>query len=87
MTSASGKQTRACVRQCMGCMQRFDRRELTRYVCVGGRAVADPGMKIQSRGAYVCPNRKCLGIALKSGRLKTRLKLGSQPAYLLEEDD
>jgi len=74
---------RICVRQCMGCMQRFDRRLLTRYVNAGGRAVPDHEMKIQSRGAYVCHSGKCLGIALKSGRLKSRLKLAAPPTYLL----
>ena len=85
MNPTPGTDARICVRQCMGCMRRFDRRELTRYVRLNGRAAADPGMKIQSRGAYVCPNEKCLAVALKSGRLKTRLKLDSQPAYLLTD--
>jgi len=82
MTSGKG-QSRVCERQCMGCMNKFDRRELVRFVNRGGRAEPDPEMKAQTRGAYVCPNPSCLARAVKTGRLKQRLKLRESPVGLI----
>ena len=75
--------TGVCVRQCMGCMNRFDRRLLVRYVNSGGRAERDPEMKAQTRGAYVCDSPACLSKAVKSGRLKSKLSLPESPVYLI----
>ena len=75
-----------CVRQCMGCMNRFDHRLLIRFVNSGGLAVRDPEMKAQTRGAYVCDNPVCLSKAVRSGRLRAKLSLSGPPVYLTETE-
>jgi predicted RNA-binding protein YlxR (DUF448 family) len=47
--------------------------------------VADPTRRLSGRGAYLCPDRSCLGQALKRGALPRRLRVGADAAAGLEE--
>lgn len=51
----------------------------------GDVAIEGPGRPLFGRGAYVCPNEKCIGEALQSGRLRRALRLeGALPQDLGE---
>ena len=76
----------------MGCNEKRPKKELVRVVRVPeGEAVFDPTGKKSGRGAYVCPDIKCLEKAVKSGRLERCLEVkiensvyDDMRAYLLE---
>ena len=58
-------------RQCMGCRERKDKRQLLRVVrTTEGTAVLDFSGKLNGRGAYVCPDGDCLKKARKSRALE-----------------
>ena len=63
-------------RQCMGCRERMDKRQLIRVVrCVDGNVQLDFSGKLSGRGAYVCPNADCLKKAQKSKALERSLEV------------
>ncbi len=59
---------RVPVRRCTGCMNGFPKDLLFRIAKSGGKAVYDEKCLIQSRGAYVCRNPRCIAKAIKTGR-------------------
>lgn len=58
-------QKRSPIRKCVGCGARRDKIELLRIVNNKGDILVDPGGKIPGRGAYLCPNIKCLDKSVK----------------------
>lgn len=63
-------------RQCMGCRERKEKRDLLRVVrTTEGTAVLDFSGKLNGRGAYVCPNPDCLKKAQKSRALERCLEI------------
>ena len=63
-------------RQCMGCRERKQKRELLRVVrTTEGTAVLDFSGKLNGRGAYVCPNPACLKKAQRSRALERCLEI------------
>ena len=47
-------------RQCMGCRERKEKRQLIRIVRgTDGHVSVDFGGKLNGRGAYICPNPEC----------------------------
>ncbi len=61
-------------RQCMGCRERKNKRDLIRVVRgVDGNVSLDFGGKMNGRGAYICPNPECLKKALRSKALDRSL--------------
>ena len=63
-------------RQCMGCRERKPKRELIRVVRTPEGAVSlDFGVKMNGRGAYLCPNPECLKKALRSKALDRSLEV------------
>ena len=64
------------MRQCMGCRERREKRELIRVVrCTDGSVSLDFSGKLNGRGAYLCPNMECLKKALKSKALDRSLEV------------
>ncbi len=61
---------------CIGCRERFDKRELIRVVRTPeGEIVIDDTGKKSGRGAYICPgSSKCLTRAIKSKALERVLE-------------
>ena len=54
-------------RQCMGCRERKEKRQLIRVVRkTDGSGCVDFSGKVSGRGAYICPDKACLNKALKS---------------------
>ena len=48
-------------RQCMGCRERKEKRQMLRVVrCTDGEVRLDFSGKLNGRGAYVCPQKECL---------------------------
>ena len=55
------------MRQCMGCRERREKRQLIRVVrCTDGTVSLDFSGKLNGRGAYICPDLECLKKAQKS---------------------
>ena len=61
-------------RQCMGCRERKPKRDMIRVVRgTDGTVSLDFGGKLNGRGAYICPQSRCLKKALRSKALDRRL--------------
>ncbi len=63
-------------RQCMGCRERKEKRELIRVVRTPeGTVTLDFRGKASGRGAYLCPDMACLKKAIKSKALERSLEV------------
>ena len=63
-------------RQCMGCRERKEKRELIRVVrAPDGGVSLDFRGKAPGRGAYICPEMACLKKALRSKALDRSLEV------------
>ena len=63
-------------RQCMGCRERKNKREMIRVVrSPEGNVSLDFGGKAPGRGAYLCPNPECLKRAIRSKALDRSLEV------------
>ncbi len=63
-------------RQCMGCRERTDKRNLIRVVRTPqGDVQLDFSGKLSGRGAYICPKAECLKKAQKSKALDRSLEV------------
>ena len=61
-------------RTCVGCREVKSKWDLVRIVRTPEGAVKiDPTGKLSGRGAYVCPSRACLDLAVKGKRLDKAL--------------
>lgn len=68
------------MRMCVGCRERFDKRDLVRVVRTPEQEVrVDLTGKLSGRGAYVCHNRQCLDRAIKSKALQRALEVEIAP--------
>ena len=62
-------------RQCMGCRERKNKRDMIRVVrTTEGTVSLDFSGKLNGRGAYVCPQKECLVKARKSRALERCLE-------------
>ena len=63
-------------RQCMGCRERKEKRQLIRVVRkTDGQVSLDFGGKMNGRGAYLCPDPECLKKAIRSKSLDRSLEV------------
>ena len=64
------------VRTCLGCGEKRPQQELLRFVAGReGRILLDKKGRLPGRGAYCCPDQKCLAGFLKnSGRIARALR-------------
>ena len=63
-------------RQCMGCRERMDKRQLIRVVRTPeGNVQLDFSGKLNGRGAYICPKADCLKKVRKSKALDRSLEV------------
>ena len=73
------------MRQCMGCRERKEKRELIRVVrSPEGTVSLDFKGKLPGRGAYICPSETCLKKALKSKALDRNLEV-AVPETVLQQ--
>ncbi len=64
-------------RMCMGCGQLKPKKELLRVVRTPDGVIEldpSPAGKKPGRGAYLCPRRECLALAVKAKRLERALE-------------
>ena len=62
-------------RQCMGCRERMEKRQLIRVVRTPeGNVQLDFSGKCNGRGAYICPNVECLKKVQRSKALERSLE-------------
>ena len=63
-------------RQCMGCRERKEKRQLIRVVRQpDGNVLLDVSGKVSGRGAYLCPDPACLAKARKAKSLERNLEV------------
>lgn len=63
------------MRTCVGCRTVRAKRELVRVVRTpAGEVTIDPGGKVPGRGAYICPDIRCLETAWQGKRLDRALQ-------------
>ena len=63
-------------RQCMGCRERREKRQLIRVVRkTDGEVSLDFSGKMNGRGAYLCPDPECLKKAIRSKALDRSLEV------------
>ena len=63
-------------RQCMGCRERREKRQMIRVVRTPeGNVNLDFSGKMNGRGAYICPDPECLKKALRSKSLDRSLEV------------
>ena len=63
-------------RQCMGCRERKNKRDMIRVVrTTEGTVSLDFGGKMNGRGAYVCPDMECLKKCRKPRALERCLEV------------
>ena len=63
-------------RQCMGCRERKEKREMIRVVrSPDGGVSLDFRGKSPGRGAYICPDMSCLKKAIRSKALERSLEV------------
>ena len=63
-------------RQCMGCRERKNKRDMIRVVRqTDGNVSLDFSGKLNGRGAYVCPDPECLKKARKARSLERCLEV------------
>ena len=63
-------------RQCMGCRERKNKRDLIRVVRqTDGTVSLDFSGKVNGRGAYLCPDPECLKKAIRSKALDRSLEV------------
>ena len=76
-------------RQCMGCRERLEKRQLIRVVRTPeGHVQLDFSGKLSGRGAYICPKAECLQKAQRSKALERSLETEISPevyAHLTRE--
>lgn len=73
------------MRQCVGCREMKEKRELIRILCTEEKEVIlDVSGRKNGRGAYICPNTECLEKAIKNKGLERSLKM-AVPASIYEE--
>ena len=64
------------MRQCMGCRERREKRQMIRVVRgTDGNVGLDFSGKLNGRGAYICPNIECLKKTRKSKALDRSLEV------------
>ena len=64
------------MRQCMGCRERREKRQMIRVVRgTDGNVCLDFSGKLNGRGAYICPSMECLKKAQKSKALDRSLEV------------
>lgn len=73
------------LRQCVGCRQSKDKKELIRVIKTAeDDVILDATGRKNGRGAYICPKPECLKLAIKSKGLERSLKIAI-PAEIYEK--
>lgn len=64
------------MRQCVGCREMKSKRDLIRIIRTSEDELSvDATGKKNGRGAYICPRRECLDLAIRNKGLERSLKI------------
>lgn len=63
------------MRQCVGCNEMKNKREMIRVIKTDEEVILDTTGKKNGRGAYLCPSSECLKKAKKTKGLERSLKM------------
>lgn len=77
-------------RMCIACREHKPKNELLRFVLEDGAVKKDKMGNTLARGAYICPNGKCIALAKKKKALSRHFKTNIEDSVydrLLEELD
>ncbi len=73
------KQRRKPLRTCIGCRKNLEQDRLVRMVLSpGGEVLIDYRHRLPGRGAYICPRRECLELAVRPGVLNRAFRRAPQ---------
>ncbi len=73
------------LRKCLGCGKTLPKESLLRFAKTKEGQI-EVGYKLQGRGAYVCPDPKCIAKAIKPKKLKWALRIqGTMEPSILDE--
>ena len=78
---------------CVSCKERRSKKELIRIATCDGQPVVDTNKANNSRGLYVCYDKKCVELLKKSKAIERFLKINSNDEFfdklklLIEEKD
>ena len=61
-------------RRCVACHQNLQQNEMLRVARVNNNFVLDKNHNMQGRGAYICKNKQCIGLAIKKKLLNKAFK-------------
>ena len=76
------------MRQCGGCHEMKAKREMIRVIKTAPteegetEIILDATGRKNGRGAYICPNRECLAMAIKNKGLERSFKCRSRKMYM-----
>lgn len=69
------KNKKVPMRKCVGCQEMKNKKEMIRVIrTTEDKFVLDATGKKNGRGAYICPERKCLEMAVKNHGLERSFK-------------
>lgn len=75
------------LRQCVGCREMKPKRDLIRVIRTSeDKILIDATGKKNGRGAYICPKRECLDLAMKSKGLERSLKIAVPKEIYMDFD-
>ena len=70
------KKKKIPLRKCLGCEENKSKKELIRIVKTPeDEVLIDLTGKVNGRGAYICNNRECFKMAIKSNRISRNLEV------------
>lgn len=70
----NSREYRTPMRRCIGCMESYPQKEMTRIACYEGTLTVDRTGKAKGRGVYLCNNPKCRETAKKKNALQRNFK-------------
>ena len=70
-----------CIRTCIACRKKDDKKNLIRIISENGEAVIDKIQKANTRGIYICNNKECIEKLLKVKNINKIIKIN------VSEDD
>lgn len=73
------KERKVPMRKCVGCMESKPKGELIRIAGYEGEVTVDMNGRAKGRGVYICPDEKCLKLAIKKKAIKRGLSIEMTP--------
>lgn len=72
------------IRTCIMCRNKKQKTELLRIVSENGNAILDETQKVNSRGIYICNDKKCITKLLKAKDITKCVKINASKESIVE---